>query len=104
MPCVRCNEAEAVGPIGWCATCDREYDSWVRRYASDLIGPLLAAMTIVSLAGMVMPLLGFNWLFATTGVFGGFGTLYGLTKVNQRRRRRQFLRGALPRAYLASRT
>ena len=49
---------------------------------------------------VVLPLLGLGPLIAAVGVFGGFGTLYGLHRVNNRRRRRQFLQAPLPRAYL----
>ena len=104
MTCARCQDDGDVGPTGWCADCEREYDTWVRRHASDILGPVLAAMTIVTVAGMVIPLLGYSMLFATTGVFGGFAALLGLDRVNRRRRRRQFLQAPLPRAYLPTRT
>ena len=46
-----------------------------------------------------------EWLVAASAIFAGFGTIGGLHYLNQRRRRRQFLRtGDVPRAYLPSKT
>ena len=62
-----------------------------------------AAPTLgIMLAGsLLLPLIGIDWIIAALGVFGGFGTLYGLHRGNRLRRRRQFLAGAaMPRAYL----
>jgi hypothetical protein len=47
-----------------------------------------------------LPLLGVGKLIGAVGAFAGFGTMYGLARVTRRRRRRQFLEAALPRAYL----
>lgn len=66
--------------------------------------PVLTATVIVSAVALGLPLLGAHWLVATTGVFAGFGAMYGLHQVNRRRRRREFLVGALPRAYLPDQT
>ncbi len=99
MTCARC-DAEHAG-TRWCATCEREYDGWVRQYASDMIGPALGAMVVVLVCAMGLPLLGVPTLIAVAGAAGGFGTLAGITRLNMRRRRRQFLRASsLPRAYL----
>lgn len=99
MACVRCG---ADGPDDrWCTDCERAYDTWSRRYASDIIWSLLAGAVIVTTTAVALPMLGLDWIIAATGVFSGFGALYGIHRANRRRRRRQFLRGAaVPRAYL----
>jgi len=100
MACARC-DAELDDERRWCVDCERDYDTWSRRNASDIIWSTLGGMVVIVTAAMVVPLLGVPWLFATTGVFAGFGTLLGLHRWNRRRRRGQFLRGAaIPRAYL----
>jgi hypothetical protein len=104
MPCARCETEAPLNKQRWCADCDRAFDKWVRQYASDVIWPLLTGMTIVTSVALVLPLLGAGSLIATLGVFTGFGTFYGLFRLNQRRRRRQFLTDSLPRAYLPSKT
>ncbi|MDX2091881.1 MAG: hypothetical protein SFX73_28725 [Kofleriaceae bacterium] len=76
----------------------------MRRYATDVIWPLMVGMTILSSVALVLPLLGAGSLIATAGVFSGFGTFIGLYRHNQRRRRQQFLTASLPRAYLPSKT
>ncbi|MGE3456279.1 MAG: hypothetical protein AB7O24_14305 [Kofleriaceae bacterium] len=80
--------------------CERSYDTWVRRYASDLIAPVLVGMVIVAGVGLGLPVLGYSFLYATAGIFAGAGALVGLHRLNQRRRRQQFLTEPLPRAYL----
>lgn len=60
----------------------------------------LAGTVVVSTIGLGLPLLGVGWLVAATGAFAGFGTIFGLARLNRRRRRRQFLQAPLPRAYL----
>lgn len=101
MACPRC--AAATDDDRWCAACERAYDAWSRRHASDIIWSLLAGMLIVSTTAIALPLLGLDWIVAASGVFTGFGTLYGLHRLSRRRRRRQFLAGAaVPRAYLPS--
>jgi hypothetical protein len=103
MACPRC-QAET-DDDKWCVECERSYDTWSRRHASDIIWSLLAGGLIVSTTAVVLPMLGLDWIIAATGVFSGFGTLYGLHRLNRRRRRRQFLRGAaMPRAYLPAPT
>lgn len=99
MACPRC-DTETVDDK-WCAACEASYDTWSRQHASDIIWPLMAGMVVVVSTAIGLPLLGFDWIIAATGVFTGFGTLYGLHRLNRRRRRGQFLRGAaMPRAYL----
>jgi hypothetical protein len=101
--CARCSETSP--PPGdaratWCKDCERLYDGWVRRHASDVVWHALAGTLIVSAVGVGLPLLGIGKLIAAVGAFAGFGTMYGLGRVNRRRRRRQFLQAPLPRAYL----
>ena len=99
MSCPRCH-AET-DDERWCADCERAFDTWSRRHASDIIWSLMAGMVIVTSTAIVLPMLGVDWIIAAVGVFSGFGTLVGLHRANRRRRRRQFLRGAaMPRAYL----
>jgi hypothetical protein len=104
VTCRRC-QAELEDTATWCAGCDREFDAWSRQYASDIIVPVLAAMIVVMTVAVAMPLLGMPWIFATTGVFAGFGALVGISRWNRNRRRKQFLRdGGVPRAYLPEKT
>ena len=75
--------------------------TWVRRHASDIVWAGLGGGVVLALFGMVLPLLGVEWLVAAGAAFAGWGTLLGLWRVSRRHRRRQFLAGApLPRAYL----
>lgn len=106
MACVRCHGDDPGPKVGarWCAACERAYDSWARRHASDIIWPVLAGMVIVSAVGLGLPLLGAGYLAATGGVFAGFGTFLGLSRLNARRRRKQFQLASLPRAYLPTKT
>src|SRR4051812_10049662 len=105
MACARCGTAEPEGKRRWCAACERAYDGWSRRYASDVVWEVLSGTAVVTLIGMGLPLLGVPWLAATAGVFAGFGAFAGLHRLNGRRRRRQYLRGGeVPRAYLMHRT
>jgi len=99
VACPKCTKA--TDGDRWCAECERSYDTWSRRHASDIIWSLMAGGLIVAVTAVVVPMLGFDPILAATGVFTGFGTLLGLHRLNRRRRRRQFLRGAaMPRAYL----
>ena len=99
MACPKCT-AETTDDR-WCADCERAYDTWSRRHATDIIWSLMAGMVIVTSTAIALPMLGVDWIVASVGVFTGFGTLVGLHRANRRRRRRQFLRGAaMPRAYL----
>ncbi len=104
MKCVRC-KTETTGKHGWCPACDREFDAWSRRHASDIIYSVLGAMVVVLTISLGLPLLGAPTVIATAGIFGGFGALLGIQRLSRNRRRRQFLSGAgIPRAYLPDRT
>jgi hypothetical protein len=96
MSCARCGGAS--GGTGWCAPCERAYDAWVRRYASDVIVPMVGGMVVVALFGMALPLLGVGWLVGGIGAVLAFATIGGIAQLNRWRRRRQFQLGALPRA------
>lgn len=105
MSCVRCEQDRVLNPKGWCLECERAYDTWVRRYATDIIWPAMVGMTLVVGIGMGIPLLGISYLVALTGIFAGAGSIAGLYWLNGKRRRKQFLvAGPLPRAYLPSKT
>lgn len=101
MTCARCG-SEVTTPRKWCKDCEYMYDGWVRRHASDIVWQALASGVVVACIGLGLPLLGIGWLVAATGAFAGFGTLYGLVTATRKRRRREFLRTTLPRAYLAA--
>ena len=104
MTCRRCQTA-LDGTQTWCVPCDREFDAWSRQHASDILYSVFAAMGVVVTVAVGLPLLGMPWIFATTGVFAGFGALVGSHRWTRGRRRRQFLRGArIPRAYLPEKT
>jgi len=88
---------------GWCRPCENAYDTWVRRHASDIIGVVMSGGAVLALLGLGLPFLGGGWFVGPVAAFCGFGTIVVLQRTNDRRRRRQFLRGvALPRAYLPS--
>jgi hypothetical protein len=97
MACGRCGGESA---LKWCKDCERQYDHWVRRHAADIVWQALAGGVVVCGIGVGLPLLGVGSLVAAAGAFAGFGTLYGLSRANRRRRRHQFLQAPLPRAYL----
>lgn len=104
MQCARC-QAEITDDKKWCVECEQAYDLWSRRYAGDIVWSALAGMVVLLTGGMLLPALGVPWLVALSGVFAGFGTLYGLFRWNRKRRRGQFLSGAaMPRAYLPEQT
>ena len=42
MACARCGSLDAPSEPRWCATCERAYDAWSRRYASDVVWEILA--------------------------------------------------------------
>ena len=100
MSCRRCTQDAPLSKYGWCVDCERVYDAWVRRHATDIVWQALAATVVIAFGGLVLPLLGLGPLIAALGVVAGFGTLYGSHRATQRHRRRQFLQGPLPRAYL----
>ena len=99
MACPRCS-ADSTDDR-WCTECDRAYDTWSRQHATDIIWALMAGVIVLATGAVLLPILGVEPVVAAVGVFAGFGTVVGLQRVNRRRRRRQFLRGAaMPRAYL----
>ena len=101
MGCARCNADVVTGRGRWCTDCERGYDTWVRQYAADIIWVVMAGGFVLAGVGMVLPLLGVEWVVAASAAFAGWGTILGLHRLNVRRRRRQYLAGApLPRAYL----
>jgi hypothetical protein len=84
----------------WCKDCEQLYDSWVRKYATDIVWQALIGTVIISAVGVGLPILGVGSLVAAAGAFAGFGAVYGLSRVTRRRRRQEFLQAPLPRAYL----
>lgn len=88
----------------WCADCEKQYDTWVRKHAADILWQTGLGAVVAMLIGLGLPLLGIEPVIATTGVLAGFGTFLGLRAWGKKRRRQQFLTGALPRAYLPSKT
>lgn len=100
MSCRRCTQDKPLSKQGWCTDCERAYDGWVRRHAGDIVWQAMASTIVIAFGGLVLPMLGLGPLIAAVGVLAGFGTLYGSHRATQRHRRRQFLQGALPRAYL----
>lgn len=104
MACTRCQADGPTGRDGWCADCERQYDTWVRPYATDIVVPVLTGMAVITTIAIVLPFLGVGSLIAYGGVFAGFATLFGMFRLRRRQRRRQFLTTSLPRAYLPSKT
>ena len=100
MSCPRCADDADGDVTAWCAQCERHYDGWVRKHATDIVWQSLTGMVVVVAFGLGLPLLGVGNLVAALGAFAGFGTIYGLARLTRRRRRRQFLQAPLPRAYL----
>jgi hypothetical protein len=101
MACKRCGGDEELQKSGWCQTCERAYDTWVRRHATDIIWAVMGGGLVISFLGLGLPLLGLGSLVGATAAIAGSGTILGVYRTTQRHRRRQFLRGvALPRAYL----
>jgi hypothetical protein len=98
--CSRCSSSTDAPASKWCKDCERLYDGWVRKHASDIVWQALVGTVIVSAVGVGLPLLGVGTLVAAAGAVAGFGTIIGLSRLTRRRRRRQFLQGPLPRAYL----
>ena len=104
MACPRCRdpERELAQGADWCELCEEEYDVYIRAHATGIIAPVLTAMVIISVGGLLVPLLGGSTLIAALGVFAGFGTMVGMVRHNRRRLRRRFLRAPLPQARLTS--
>lgn len=102
--CPRC-QTETPDRRRWCPVCEGVYDLWSRQYAADILWSVLGGAAVVMAIAIGIPLLGVPWLYASGGIFAGFGTLLGIHRYNRRRRRQQFLRdGVVPRAYLPSKT
>ena len=103
MPCARCNaqSEEPLARSGWCNACEKAYDTWVRRHASDIIWSVMGGGVVIAGIGLALPLLGLSSIVAFAAAFSGWGVIVGLQYRITRRRRRQFLEGAaVPRAYL----
>jgi Flp pilus assembly protein TadB len=88
----------------WCRECENQYDRWVRDHAADIVWQTGIGAAVAIVIGMVLPLLGLPPIIGIAGVLLGFSTFMGLRSWGKRRRRRQFLAGALPRAYLPKQT
>ena len=104
MSCPHCAIDNNLLASGWCRDCERAFGIWGRRYAGDMVSTVLAGMVIVLVGGMGLPLLGFSWLLSLSSIVVSFGAMLGLYQFHDRRRRRQFLDGRLPRAYLTTKT
>jgi hypothetical protein len=101
MACPRCATEADLVKTGWCRACENAYDSWVRRHAADIIWVVMGGGVVIAVLGLGLPWLGVGSIVGGAAAFAGFGTIWSLQRLNDRRRRRQFLRGiALPRAYL----
>jgi Flp pilus assembly protein TadB len=102
MTCARCRAEPPLAKSGWCPPCERAYDTWVRRHATDIIWAVMTGGVVIAVLGVGLPALGLGPLVGASAAFVGAGTIGGMYRLTQRRRRRQFLIGALPRAYLAA--
>jgi hypothetical protein len=98
--CQRCHSSADATASAWCKDCERLYDGWSRRHATDIVWQAMVGTVIVSGVGLGLPVLGVGTLVAAAGAFAGFGAILGLSRLTRRRRRRQFLQAPLPRAYL----
>ena len=105
MNCARCAAEMSDGKSApWCVDCEKLYDRWSRQHAADILWQTGIGALVAMAIGLGLPLLGVEPVIATTGVIAGFSTFLGLRAWGKKRRRKQFLAGALPRAYLPSRT
>ena len=104
MVCPRCGSEMAKTAEPWCVECEKQYDTWVRKHAADILWQTGIGAVVAMLIGLGLPLLGLEPVIGTAGVLLGFSTFLGLRRWGQKKRRRQFLVGALPRAYLPSKT
>jgi hypothetical protein len=103
MACPRCSTTTELVKTGWCRTCENAYDTWVREHAADIIWIVMGGGLMIAAVGVGLPLLGASWFVGVAAAFCGVGTIALLQRTNDRRRRRQFVRGVqLPRAYLPS--
>lgn len=100
MSCARCG-SDAVTKTRFCAECESSYDAWSRQHAADIVWQVFAGGVMVTIMGMLIPLLGAPWVISAFGIVLGFGTFVGARTLSERRRRQQYLaRGDVPRAYL----
>ena len=99
MPCARC-AADEVTATGWCAECERQHDAWSRQHAADIIWQAFSGAIVALVIALGAMVVGLGPLLGIVGVLVGVGTFLGVRGWSNRRRRRQFQAGALPRAYL----
>lgn len=99
MPCARC-AADEVTATGWCAECERQHDAWSRQHAADIIWQAFSGAVVAMIWGLGTLLLGLSPVVAIPGAVLGVGTFLGVRSWSQRRHRRRFQAGPLPRAYL----
>ena len=97
--CPRCS---AKTP-SWCVDCEKLYDGWVRRHATDIVWQTGVGALLAMIIGLGAPLLGVDVFVGVAGVLLGFGTFIGLRTWSTGRRRRQFL-ATVPQAYLPRQT
>lgn len=99
---MRCHDHADLPAGRWCTACEAQFDQWVRRHATDIVWAVLSGGCVLAVVGVLLPALGFGVGLASgvgAAVFG-WGTVLGTYKFSRRYRRRQFLTGPLPRAYL----
>lgn len=99
MSCARCG-SEQVTPTGWCTDCENQHDTWTRQHATDILWQAGSGAGVAMIVGLGAPLVGLSPLLGIAGVLVGAATFVSLRVWGTRRRRRQFLATALPRAYL----
>jgi hypothetical protein len=98
--CERCGKDAPARRNLWCVDCEVAFHEWKRRHATDVMWVVLASGLLLA-AFMALPILGFPQIIAGIGAITSWGTILGASRLNAKRRRRQFLAGdALPRAYL----
>lgn len=104
MTCARCGAEVATTAGPWCVDCERLYDTWIRRHATDIIWQAFLGAGIAMVVGLGGPLIGLGPLCGIIGVLCGAATSLGVRQWSKGRRRRQYLATSLPRAYLPERT
>jgi hypothetical protein len=100
MKCPRCAAEMTNTEAPWCPACETHYDTWVRQHAADIVWQTGSGALVAMAIGLGLPLLGLTPIIGIAGVLVGAGTFVGLRHWGKGRRRRQFLAGTLPRAYL----
>jgi hypothetical protein len=73
---------------------------WRREHAADIIWQAFSGAGVAMLVALGALLAGLGPLVGIGGVLAGVGTFLGARVWSNRRRRRQFQAGILPRAYL----